>query len=41
MRSALVPIISLLMSTFFMMVGAGLASIVLPVRGAMEGGRST
>ncbi|MBB3809709.1 MFS transporter [Pseudochelatococcus contaminans] len=37
MRSALVPIISLLMSTFFMMVGAGLASIVLPVRGAMEG----
>lgn len=37
MRSVLVPIISLLMSTFFMMVGAGLSGIVLPLRGSLEG----
>ncbi len=37
MRSTLVPIVSLLLSTFLMMVGAGLSGVVLPVRGALEG----
>lgn len=37
MRPSVVPIISLLISTFFLMVGAGLSSIVLPVRGSLEG----
>lgn len=37
MRAKFVPIVSLLMSTFFLMVGAGLAGILLPVRGSMEG----
>jgi MFS family permease len=34
---ALLPIVSLLLSTFFLMVGAGLAGILLPVRGSIEG----
>lgn len=37
MRLVLVPVVSLLVSTFFLMVGAGLAGIVLPVRGSIEG----
>ena len=37
MRATVVPIVSLLISTFFLMVGAGLSSIVLPVRGSLEG----
>ena len=37
MRAQLVPIVSLLSSTFFLMVGAGLAGILLPVRGSIEG----
>jgi MFS family permease len=35
--SVLLPIVSLLLSTFFMMAGAGLQGIVLPVRGSIEG----
>lgn len=37
MRAQFVPILSLLISTFFLMAGAGLAGILLPVRGAIEG----
>lgn len=36
MRAQLLPIISLLSSTFFLMVGAGLQGILLPVRGSLE-----
>ncbi|KAA0971285.1 MFS transporter [Aureimonas fodinaquatilis] len=36
MRSHILPIVSLLTSTFFMMAGAGLQGILLPVRGAIE-----
>ena len=35
--SALLPIVSLLISTFFVMAGAGLQGILLPVRGSIEG----
>ncbi|RYE74728.1 MAG: MFS transporter, partial [Hyphomicrobiales bacterium] len=35
--TALLPIVSLLISTFFLMAGAGLQGILLPVRGAIEG----
>ncbi len=37
MRKNLLPIVSLLLSTFFLMVGAGLQGILLPVRAALEG----
>lgn len=37
MRANLLPIVSLLLSTFFMMAGAGLQGILLPVRAALEG----
>ncbi len=37
MRAQFVPILSLLISTFLLMAGAGLAGIVLPVRGSIEG----
>jgi MFS family permease len=37
MQAHLLPIVALLVSTFFLMVGAGLAGILLPVRGALEG----
>ncbi|MFD2237071.1 MFS transporter [Aureimonas populi] len=37
MQAQLLPIVSLLTSTFFMMVGAGLIGILLPVRGSIEG----
>ena len=35
--SALLPIVSLLLSVFFLMAGAGLQGILLPVRGSIEG----
>ncbi|GGD93193.1 MFS transporter [Aureimonas endophytica] len=35
--STLLPIVSLLLSVFFLMSGAGLLGIVLPVRGSIEG----
>lgn len=35
--SAFLPIVSLLVSAFFLMAGAGLQGILLPVRGSMEG----
>lgn len=35
--SAILPIVSLLVSTFFLMAGAGLQGILLPVRGSIEG----
>lgn len=35
--SSLLPIVSLLISTFFLMAGAGLQGILLPVRGSIEG----
>lgn len=35
--SAFLPIVSLLVSTFFLMAGAGLQGILLPVRGSIEG----
>lgn len=35
--SVILPIVSLLCSTFFLMAGAGLLGIVLPVRGSLEG----
>lgn len=37
MRPHLLPIVSLLGSTFFLMAGAGLLGILLPVRGSLEG----
>lgn len=36
MRAQLLPIVSLLTSTFFLMAGAGLQGILLPVRGSLE-----
>lgn len=33
----ILPIVSLLLSTFFLMAGAGLMGILLPVRGSIEG----
>ncbi len=37
MRADILPIVSLLLSTFFLMAGAGLQGILLPVRAAIEG----
>ncbi len=37
MRADLLPIVSLLLSTFFLMAGAGLQGILLPVRASIEG----
>ncbi|MBB3935109.1 MFS transporter [Aureimonas phyllosphaerae] len=37
MRKNLLPIVSLLLSTFFLMAGAGLQGILLPVRASLEG----
>lgn len=37
MQAQFVPILSLLISTFLLMAGAGLAGLLLPVRGALEG----
>lgn len=37
MNVQILPIVSLLLSTFFLMAGAGLQGILLPVRGSIEG----
>lgn len=37
MRADILPIVSLLLSTFFLMAGAGLQGILLPVRASIEG----